>query len=74
MSFTNIFGNTKNDESLNQGSNFNGIQQKIKNGVLHELPLMEQTSSPELDSFVESLENINKSNPLTSESSLQKLD
>ena len=35
---------------------------------------MEQTSSPELDSFVESLENINKSNPLTSESSLQKLD
>ena len=79
MSFTNIvdniFGNpqTKNN-SLNQGANFNGMQKKIINGVLPDLPLISQTTMPGLGSVVESLENMKKSSPLTTESSLQKLD
>ena len=79
MSFTNIvdniFGNsqTKNN-SLNQGANFNGMQKKIINGVLPDLSLISQTTMPGLGSVVESLENMKKSSPLTTESSLQKLD
>ena len=56
--YNKAIGNTQNENiSLNQGSNYNGMQNKIINGVIPELPLINKGT------IIESLDNMG-ANPL----------
>ena len=41
------------DPALRQGARFNSMQRTIVDGVLPDLPLMEQTTAPGLKSIIE---------------------
>lgn len=68
MSFTSIlnevFGlsgqsaSSSEDEGLQQGMTYKHMQNRIIDGVLPSLPLIEQTTGPHLGSIVETLENM----------------
>ena len=71
--YTKLFGEKQRqrvaDPALRQGSAFLYMQHEIVEGVLPDLPLMDQTTGPGLGSIVESLETMNKTT-----SPLQKQD
>lgn len=61
MLFTNLNESfEKKDSSLNQGSNFNGMQHKIIQEAMPKFPLIEKTSMPNITYMKEPLANMEK--------------